>query len=570
MVLLATACIPLARVLVDPAGVLPGSEASDVYKHAWPYWHSLAQIRDWSWPYTQYINAPDGGLLLDVMVLPSLIMAPVTLVAGPVLATNLWVLLSLWAVGAATYALCRHLTGSRVGALTAGVVVQTCPFLMGYALTSGVHERLTLWFFPLLVLGLLRLREGGGWRWPALLVGGLALTISQCPTYGLFCAALLCFMVPLVVRRPGANGPGVLLRLAVTYAAMAAVMIGTYEVYRWFVMEPTFLAGIPQLRVTPTLGIAANLPERETATLASLLYPWAVRASQPVRIDDELYRLVYLGWVPLAVVLMGAVMAWRRGQRMALAVAATGAVFLALSVGAEVSVGAGTLPNPLYHVVAAILPFYGGIPPVWQQAGLFVVLAAPVMAALVAAIPRRPLRLAVAVIIPLAALAERAVVLPVPLILDTAPARVPAVYEKASGPGALVDVPRFFSGSHVARGYTFLAQTRHERAIPVAINMGIARYDAYRPVTRGLADDWTHAAVCLRKGKIRWLVVHTKWYADKDDADHTIRQLNKVLVSPVFRGRDEVLYDLTRVPRLAPAWSKPCPGTSGRKRRWLP
>ena len=571
LILLATACIPLARVLLDPLGSLPGSEASDVYKHAWPYWHTLAQIADGSWPYTRYLNAPDGGLLLDVMVLPSLIMAPVTLVVGPVLATNLWVLLSLWAVGAATFALCRHLTGSVAGGLAAGVLCQTCPFLMGYALTSGVHERLALWFFPLLVLGLLRLREGGGWRWPALLVAGLALTISQCPTYGLFCAALLAFMVPFVVRRPGSYGPGQLPRLVTTYAGMAAVMIGTYEVYRWFVLEPTFLAGIPPLRITLTVGLAANLPEHEAATLASLLNPWAVRASQPVRIDDELYRLVYLGWVPLAAALAGAILAWRRGQRTVLAVAALGAVFLALSLGAEVALGPWKVPNPLYLAVAAVLPFYGGIPPVWQQAGLFAILSAPAVAALVAALPRRPLRLAAVAVISLAALAERALVLPVPLVLDAAPARISEAYDKVSDEGddGLVDVPRFFHRSRVARGFTFLAQTRHRRPIPVAINMGISRYDAYRPVTRGLADDWSHAAACLRRGKIRWLMVHPRWYEDKAAAEHTVRELSKVLGAPVFRGRDEVLFDLSRLARDPGTSGRRCPRTSGRRKRWL-
>ncbi len=569
LLLLVTACIPVARVLLDPLGAMPGSEASDVYKHAWPYWHTLAQIADGTWPYTGYLNAPDGGLLLDVMVLPSLIMAPVTLAGGAVLATNVWVLASLWAVGAATFALCRHLTGSLAGSLAAGVVAQTCPFLMGYALTSGVHERLALWFFPLLVLGLLRLRQGGGWRWPPLLLAAGLLTISQCPTYGLFCGALLVCMVPLLARRPRSYAPGALVRLLVTYAGLAAVLIGTYEVYRWFVLEPTFLAGIPPLRVEPTLGLSANLPEREAATLASLLNPWAVRASQPVRIDDELYRLVYLGWVPLAAMVAGAALAWRRGQRLVLAVAAVGALFLALSLGAEVAVGDSAVPNPVYLAVAAVLPFYGGIPPVWQQAGLLPVLAAPALAALVGALPRRA-GLVLAVIIPAAALAERAVVLPVPLVLDAAPADVSDAYDRVGEAGGLVDVPRLFPGTRVARGFTFLAQTRHHRPIPVAINLGIARYDTFRPVNRGLADDWSHAAACLRQGKIRWLMLHPRWYGHRDDAEHAVRKLTRLLGAPVVSGPGEVLFDLARLPAGTSAAGRPCPTTSGRKQRVLP
>ena len=569
LLLLAGACLPLGRVLLDPLATLPGSEASDVYKHAWPYWHTLAQIADGSWPSTSLINAPDGGLLLDVMVLPSLIMAPVTLVAGPVLATNLWVLLSLWAVGLASYALGRQLSGSRLGGVTAGLLLQSCPFLMGYALTSGVHERLSLWIFPLLVLGMLRLRQGGGWRWPLLLVGGLLLCTSQCPTFGLFSALLLLLLSPLAVRRWGAYEPGQLPRMVAALAGMAAVMIGTYEVYRWFVTQPEFLAGIPALRVEPTLGINAQLPERQAANLASLFSPMAVRQSAPIRIDDELWRLVYVGWVPLLAMIAGAVLAWQQRRRVVVAVLGLGLLFLLLSLGARVNAGGETVSNPAYHLVALFLPFYGGIPPVWQQAGVFVALGTVAVATLVGAFSRRPLRIAVATVVVAGALAERAWVLPVPLVLDTAPASIPAAYDRARAgtPGGLVDIPRMFAGTRVARGYTFLAQTRHGRPIPVAINLGIARYDAYRPVAQGLADDWSRAAACLRRGRIRWVVLHPPWYETRGDLETAVAGLSAAVGPPAQQDPRTVMFDLSRLQPAAGSRDPGCPRTSGRRRR---
>ena len=233
-----------------------------------------------------------------------------------------------------------------------------------------------------------------------------------------------------------------------------------------------------------------------------------------------------------------------------------------------VVVGDGAVTNPLYHVVATALPFYGGIPPVWQQAGLFTILAGPAVAALVATLPRGRARQVAALVIVLAALAERVLVLPVPLPLDAAPAHISEAYDRADGEGGLVDVPRLFAGTRVARGFTFLAQSRHKHPIPVAINLGIARYDAYRPVNDGWADAWGQAAACLREGKIRWLMVHPGWYRGKDDGGHVIAKLTKLVGAPVHRGRDEVLFDLSRLPREISAGGQ-CPRTSGRRARKL-
>ena len=573
--LLAGAALPLARVILDPLGSLPGSEAGDVYKHAWPYWHMLAQLKDGTWPYTNYLNAPDGGLLLDVMVLPSLIMSPVFLLAGPVLATNLWVLASLFGVGAATYALCRHLCGSTIGALCAALLVQTSPYLLGYALTSGVHERLALWIFPLTVLGLLRIMEGrgGGWRWPALLAAGSLLAFSQCPTYGLFSGVLLLLMLPLLLvlarSAPRRRLPG----LAAAYLGMGGMMALTYAVYSWFVLEPTFLAGIPQVRVLPTMGVAPpsiHLP-KDVATLAMLFDPWTVQAYRPVQVDDELYRLVYIGWIPLAAMLAGAVVFWRRRSHLALAVLGVALVFLLLSLGREVAaIGSDrVLPNPLHYLVSYLVPFFGGIPPAWQMSGLFVALGAPAAAALVGALPSRKARLGLAGLLLLTALTERALVLPLPVVLDAAPARPSTAYNQVSGDGALVDIPRLFAGTMVSRGYMFLAQTRHHRPIPAAINLGIARLDDYLPVTRGTSPDWVQTARCLHHNKVRWIMVHRGWFKDPEQAQKCIGELTLRVGMPLVYGEDEVLFDLSGHSWDGVELGEDCPRTArtGRQKR---
>ena len=91
--LLFGALLPVLGVLGSPGERLVGTELGDVYKHAWSFWHTPHALG--TWPWTEALNAPGGGRLWDVMLLPSLVMVPVTSLAGPVFASNVWVVVSL-------------------------------------------------------------------------------------------------------------------------------------------------------------------------------------------------------------------------------------------------------------------------------------------------------------------------------------------------------------------------------------------------------------------------------------------------------------------------------------------
>ena len=314
--LLAGAAIPLARVLPDPAHLLPGSEAGDVYKHAWGYWHTLVVLGDGSWPRTSLLNAPEGGFLLDVMLLPALILSPVTALFGPVVSANLWVLGSLLALGGAVYALSRKLTGSVPGSVAAGLVAQTTPFLVGHALASGVHERLSIWIFPLTLLALLRIREGSR-RWSLALVGALVFTTIHCHTFGLLAG----LMAMGVVAAGIALGPDrrVAARLLVPPLLVALGLMGAVYggVHHLLHLAP-YLAGVPADRTEAHLGVSAAY--LEVATFRSLLDPSYVAGQLPKRMDDELFNLSYLGWVPLSAAVAAGFIAFRRRRQALLAV----------------------------------------------------------------------------------------------------------------------------------------------------------------------------------------------------------------------------------------------------------
>ena len=537
----------MGRVILDPMGSLPGSELSDVYKHAWGFWHTLLQLGEGTWPETRYLNSPDGGILLDVMLVPSLIMAPVTLLAGPVLACNLWVFFSIGGIGVATYALSRHLVGSVIGSLCAGLLVQSTPFLLGHALTSGVHERLMIWMFPATLLGLLRIGAGGGWRWPLFLTVGTASTALQCPTYGLFLGVFLFLTTPLTCSRLGKAKGARLPRyrnLIVTYVVLLGVLAGCAMTYNRFVLHPRWLAGIPVQRVKPSIGVTS--PRFDVARLDSLFNPLVVQKEEPSVTDDELWLFVYVGVIPTLAMLAGIALAWRRRNLRLVAALALAFAFGILSLGPRVDLGGTIVTSPLYYFISCVVPFYGGAQPVWQQTGILVGVGMIGVAALVGVIPGRRWRWAVALLLFVASIGERVWALPVPVMLNRANARTSAVYAKAVGEGGLVDIPRIRPGTMLSVSEVFIHQTKHKHPIPAGINLGRGQFEQFSLVIDGIAQDWAQAAHCLKVRGYRWLVVDRVILASAGRDKHCLKELDKVAGPRVADDGKKVLFDLNR------------------------
>ena len=559
LVLVAGALLPLARVLLDPVGSLPGSDHGDIYKHTWAYWHTVRQIAEGTWPATRYLNAPHGGVLLDVMVAPALLMLPVTLAGGCVLAANVWLWLSLVAVGGVVYLLSEHLTGSRIGSVGAGLLAQTAPYLLGHALTSGVHERFTIWVFPLILLCLFKTRQRGGWRWPLAATVGLALAAIQCPTYSVFLAVMILFTTPFMFRLPRAApfGWGRIIQLGAAYAGMGAALLGVFFLHHWTVLQPNFLAGVPEHRVLLNMGVTA--PYADVATLDAIINPLAVRVQEPTRLDDELHNLVYLGWVPLVCILAGLVMAYRRRARGSLMVLSFALIFGVLSLGPWVLWGEGRVNNPLFYLVSYLVPLYGGVPPLWQQAGILAMLGMVGVAQVVAGIRRRRWQALAAVLLVGAGLAERVWALPLPLVAGTFDARVPAAYDSINGPGPVLEIPRLWPEHWVARSTMFLAQTRHKQPITAAINLGFTKWDEYRPVAVGLAEDWGLTVACMKAEKIRWVMVNRPLLAQRGLAKGCLAGIREAAGPPVLDTKDHVLFDLSKAPAGEEPHKDDCP-----------
>ena len=508
------ALLPLLRVLPDPTHRLPGTELSDVFKHTWSYWHATQVLGS---PRTELLNHSEGGLLLDLMWGPSLLMSPITALLGPVLAANLWIWLSLTMVGLASWYLARQLVGEGPGALLGGLAAQTALPLMGYPLLSGVHERLAVWLFPVLVSCLFVARERGGWRAP--LIAGLSLfwVTLGCQAYGLYAAGMLLLGLPLWLGHPRRWWHR-FKRLAPTGLALLAAAGLAFWLCWSLTVHPEAL--VPQPGRLSGEGPRLVL---ESASLAAMLNPAVARATQPTLGGDELYVLSYLGWASLILAVVGS--ALHRGERRWWVRGSTAlALLMALfALGPRFTVGGQGFMDPLFLAVAALLPYYGENPPVWQHVLAVAPLLAPGLAAAVQALPRWRWPAVVAALALI--LAERAWAFPKSLVLPVAEARVPALYEAIGEEGAVAEVPRFYLDHTTTHGGLFLAQTVHEQPVSFTIDIGHSPWDSYLPLARGVSGDWRQATSCLREAGFRYLVLHRDHYSRSEQAERALSEL---------------------------------------------
>ncbi len=529
--LAAGALLPLLGLAAGPGRYVLGGPFTDAHKHVWAYWHTLAVLGEGTWPFTSYLSAPQGGVLQDIMLAPALLMLPVTAVLGPVIASHLWVLGSLWFVGASVFWLARRLVGGTAGPLAAGLLAQTSPYLMGYPLTSGVHERLAIWIFPLVALALLRARDGDTGRFDAPLLGlGTLVAIYGCQVYGIFLVVGLGLAAPFLVGRP--SWPRLRALLPPLVAIGVALLVGLVAA-QVLTNHPENL--VPQqagrldtrLGVTPFAAIGASLPE--------LFSPWGVAAQHPDDVVDRIWSLSYVGLVPLVAVIAGLIRMRRRSVQV---VVGLGLAMTVLAVGPRFELGGRWFWSPPFHAVAHLVPYYGSTPPIWQQAALFPALAGVGVAALVATT-----RWWVGPIVVVLALAERALVLPVPLIVQTTPLEVSEVVEAIGDEGAVMQFPRVWRDTVLAAPGSFRAQLVHQRPSAATIEMASGAWGGWLPYLRGYSSDWPDSLRCMARGGFRWVLVDREAFSHTTYRDAALEALDRIGPAVADDGT-YALYDL--------------------------
>ena len=488
-----------------------GSEYGDTYKHIWSFWHT-DQILFHSWPWTNKLSIPHGGFLLDVMLAPSILLLPVTWILGPVFSSQVFVLISIWCVGWSVFSLAREMELSCENAFLAGILAQTSPYLLGYPLASGVYERLSIWIFPFLWLMFLRYQREKRWKW--ILYGVLALTFMafSCQNYAVYSMMMLGLGCVFFRNK----------NTAIYIGVMAGVLLLVFLYVRQLTQSPWTLAPQPmRFSVLPTGPLI-----EEATTLSSLFSPFFSRTQEGIHSGDWLLRLCYVGWLPIGMCI------WKY-KEIPKTILFLVFGFLILSLGSTV---VEPIPNLIYWLFAHILPVYGSIPDVFQQLAVVMpFLSLGVLFALNK--QRRSIRILCVGLI----LLERGLALPHDAIWQRASTEIPSIYDSVQD-GAIIDIPRQLHGKQLVSAKPFLYQQSHGQSLAISVYMGVTGWDAFAPIALGESSDWDAAFACMRKGGIRWVMIHTQWYPTKEAGEKVIQQISM----PSFSSDGErYLYDLS-------------------------
>lgn len=482
-------------VLLQIGGRIIGAEHSDVWAHLWGYWRTeRALLVHGRFPLAETaLNHPHGGDLYHVDLLNSLLALPLGLVLGRTVAFNLVVWAQLVLATTFTWRLAREFTQRDIPAIMAGLAFGFSPYVLGFAVASGVSERLNVAWIPLFLWAMLRLVRGGGLRWAAMAAGAFLLAVLGCWKFGLF-VYLLAFMLSLFllvrplflvrwhpVELPGGLGSAyrdLLLRrllplalaCAVVVAPLALMAAGSLQDDGGMLPRSTPLLwdgqadlGAPEGRV---------LHETDLFTALDLVRPLA-----PAKITmekDWLFQSVYVG-LALCLLGLGSLVARRRYARFFLPAAV---MFWLIALGPTIELwpGGGQFSSPLFFAMARVVPFFTAMHTPWEYALLGALCAALAGAigldVLLGRVSPRLGRLLgpvllVVVMVDLTAMSR------VPLPLPSADVQVPSLYaDLAVEPGgfAVLDYPMRRPGTRLVPEQYYLFQTVHQRPIPYGIN----------------------------------------------------------------------------------------------------
>jgi hypothetical protein len=355
LVCLVLAAVVFARNWASPASTSIGPGSGDGALFMWFLrWTPYALEHGLNPLFTTHLNVPDGVNVLwnTSLLLPGLLLAPITTSFGPVLTFNLLLVLGL-ALSAWCAALAfRRYVRSPVAALVGGLVYGFSPYMLAQ---SRGHLQLTLVFLVpplLLVLDEILVRQ----RWRPLAAGAALGLLAACQIFigeevlaftAIIGLALLLLLMLLFPRHvPGRVGHGLLAfaAAAVVFAALTAWPLA-------------FQLTGPQ-HVSGDLHVAENAP----TDLYGFVVPNRVQAIAPdaaIRVSSRFPGNVtevngYLGIPLMLIIVFTAVRWWRTPVVRVTALLLL--VPLVLSMGARLHVGGHRTGIPLPWAAIDSLP----------------------------------------------------------------------------------------------------------------------------------------------------------------------------------------------------------------------
>lgn len=216
----------LAAVLTWPVVVHPSTAAlghihADGMKHLWTLWWMQASVwQEGTFPYTtQLINYPIGMDLYPIEPLNGAVAVMLPFL-DVITLSNLLVLINMTLTGMAGMWFGKELSGSRVGGLMAGLLLEGSA-VMAFFVHVGVGELNHLWWLPLGLGCLVKARKTLRWPWFLALSATLVGAMLSCFYLGFF-LALSVAVYALATLWAGKKTPALLAR----YAVAAGLAIG--------------------------------------------------------------------------------------------------------------------------------------------------------------------------------------------------------------------------------------------------------------------------------------------------------------------------------------------------------
>jgi hypothetical protein len=327
------AFVVTSKLWLHPQGVMLRENRQDNIQFEWVLLNSVRTLRHLSDPFfTDLFNAPFGvNLMANTSVWGLAIpLAPATALLGPSVAFRIMLTGAYLGTALAWYhVLSRYVVSQRVAAFVGAGFCAFAPGMLGQG--TGHPNVVAQFVFPFIVLVLLRMREPGHPVRNGLLLAGLvayqifvneeSLLIAAC-ALGVF---VLAFWVqrPHVINRVLRSS---IVTLAVT--AGAVLIITGYPLYRQFFGKQSY-RGLPDYILDYNTDVYSYVSYAQQSLAGSKSS--AEHLAQGVSEQNTFY-----GWGLAALVIVAVVWMWRRVAVRA--VAATGAVFLLLSLGRYLNV----------------------------------------------------------------------------------------------------------------------------------------------------------------------------------------------------------------------------------------
>lgn len=334
-------CVFAVGIFVLPGSLSPASAllgyAGDNYQHAWFLWHFARAVASGHDPfYTHLLFYPARVNLAwsTLDPLAGILALPLSLIAGPVVAYNLSIILQLALSAFFARLLCLRICRNEAAALFGGIAFGLGPFLLAHAL--GHLSLVTAFPIPLYVLALDNILRKENPSWKDGMFAGLALLLTALAHYNY---TVFCILLSVVL-------------LAVDLAMEDATLIKKIRI-PLCVASVTFLVAFSPLLVI-LLGNRADVPNPRTTAhvvqysadaLGFLIPSWnnVLFGSFARGLDAKIFVAGFEGTVyagPI-VLLLAAIGIWkgRRTQpRWAMRAGIAAGIFYLLSLGPEIRI----------------------------------------------------------------------------------------------------------------------------------------------------------------------------------------------------------------------------------------